>query len=43
MNRLYLAVGLFAAFDLSTELGYLALAVVVVHLVHHGMKKHKGE
>ena len=43
MNRLYLAVGLIATFDLSTELGYLALAVIALHVFHKGMHKHKGE
>lgn len=41
MNRIYLLFGLIAAFDLSTELGYFALAVIAANYFHKKMHEHK--
>lgn len=39
MMRLYLVFGVITAFDLSTDFGYLALAVIALHVFHKGMHK----
>lgn len=41
MTKLYLFIGLATAFSLSTEVGYLTLAIVALDFIHKKLHSHK--